>query len=134
MQARSASTITKVLAREIIDSRGNPTVEVDLTAGGQVYRASVPSGASTGMYEACELRDGGSRYLGKGCIKARFVVVVVIVLFFVMVVVVAAAAAVVAVAVVIVMCGWRCFCCSAACVRGRIERQTRVESERATEL
>ena len=54
-------------AREIIDSRGNPTVEVDLTAtGGFLGRAAVPSGASTGQKEALEKRDGGSRYMGKG--------------------------------------------------------------------
>jgi enolase len=59
--------VQSVLAREILDSRGNPTVEVDLvTDSGALYRASVPSGASTGAYEAVELRDGGSRYLGKG--------------------------------------------------------------------
>ena len=49
--------------REVIDSRGNPTVEVDVTTSQGVFRASVPSGASTGIYEAVELRDGGSRYL-----------------------------------------------------------------------
>ena len=49
--------------REGIDSRGNPTVEVDATTSQGVFRASVPSGASTGIYEAVELRDGGSRYL-----------------------------------------------------------------------
>jgi enolase len=57
-------------AREIIDSRGNPTVEVDLVTNTGLYRASVPSGASTGIYEACELRDGGSRYSGKGVLTA----------------------------------------------------------------
>jgi len=64
--------IVDVLAREILDSRGNPTVEVEVTLeDGTVGRAAVPSGASTGMYEACELRDGdGSRYLGKGVLKA----------------------------------------------------------------
>jgi enolase len=56
---------------EILDSRGNPTVEVDLTLDdGSMYRASVPSGASTGVYEAVELRDGGSRYMGKGVLTA----------------------------------------------------------------
>ena len=61
-----------MVAREILDSRGNPTVEVDLTTeGGVSVRASVPSGASTGVHEACELRDGDkSRYLGKGVTKA----------------------------------------------------------------
>ena len=60
--------ITDVMAREILDSRGNPTVEVEVTLDdGTVGRAAVPSGASTGMYEACELRDGdAARYLGKG--------------------------------------------------------------------
>ena len=64
------STITKVHGREIIDSRGNPTVEVDVTTEDGLFRASVPSGASTGAYEACELRDGGSRYMGKGVLGA----------------------------------------------------------------
>ena len=60
--------IVDVLAREILDSRGNPTVEVEVTLDdGTVGRAAVPSGASTGIYEACELRDGDKgRYLGKG--------------------------------------------------------------------
>ena len=67
--------IVDVLGREIIDSRGNPTVEVEVTvdAGDRCYvgRAAVPSGASTGVHEACELRDGDkSRYLGKGVEKA----------------------------------------------------------------
>ena len=58
--------IVDVLGREILDSRGNPTVEVEVTLdNGVVGRAAVPSGASTGIYEACELRDGDkSRYLG----------------------------------------------------------------------
>ena len=66
------STIASVRAREIIDSRGNPTVEADVhTSDGQVYRAAVPSGASTGVYEALELRDkDANRFLGKGCLKA----------------------------------------------------------------
>jgi len=65
------STIKSVHAREIIDSRGNPTVEVDLTTDKGLFRAAVPSGASTGIYEACELRDGDkARYLGKGVLKA----------------------------------------------------------------
>jgi len=67
---RMMSAITGVDAREIIDSRGNPTVEVDITTATGTYTASVPSGASTGAYEAHELRDGGARYLGKGCLKA----------------------------------------------------------------
>jgi len=60
------SAITGVHGREIIDSRGNPTVEVDVTTAHGTFTASVPSGASTGAYEAVELRDGGSRYMGKG--------------------------------------------------------------------
>lgn len=63
--------IANVKAREILDSRGNPTVEVDLNLDdGSFGRAAVPSGASTGSYEAVELRDGGNRYLGKGVEKA----------------------------------------------------------------
>lgn len=64
------STIESVSAREILDSRGNPTVEVEVMTDDGLFRASVPSGASTGAYEAVELRDGGSRYLGKGVLKA----------------------------------------------------------------
>lgn len=66
------SIITNVLAREVLDSRGNPTVEVEVfTEAGAYGRAIVPSGASTGEYEAVELRDGDkSRYLGKGVLKA----------------------------------------------------------------
>ena len=65
------SNIAKVWAREILDSRGNPTVEVDvLTGGGFLGRAAVPSGASTGVHEAHELRDGGTRFCGKGVQKA----------------------------------------------------------------
>lgn len=66
------STIIDVYAREILDSRGNPTVEVDVVLGdGSMGRAAVPSGASTGEREAVELRDGDkARYLGKGCLKA----------------------------------------------------------------
>ena len=61
------TTIKSLRAREILDSRGNPTVEVDVTlADGSFARAAVPSGASTGAFEAAELRDGGARYLGKG--------------------------------------------------------------------
>ena len=64
--------IQSIRAREILDSRGNPTVEVDVVLeNGVLGRASVPSGASTGIYEACELRDGDkSRYLGKGTLRA----------------------------------------------------------------
>ena len=66
----SETTIQSVRGREIIDSRGNPTVEVDVQlSGGAFGRAAVPSGASTGEHEAWELRDGDkSRYLGKGCL------------------------------------------------------------------
>ena len=66
------SIITNVLAREVLDSRGNPTVEVEVfTESGAYGRSIVPSGASTGEYEAVELRDGDkSRYLGKGVLKA----------------------------------------------------------------
>jgi enolase len=67
-----AALIKKIRAREILDSRGNPTVEVETTlADGSFGRAAVPSGASTGVYEALELRDGDKgRYLGKGVLKA----------------------------------------------------------------
>ena len=65
------SKISKVIARQIFDSRGNPTVEVDiLTDKGVLGRAAVPSGASTGEHEAVELRDGGRNYMGKGVLKA----------------------------------------------------------------
>jgi enolase len=67
---RYMSAITGVHGREIIDSRGNPTVEVDVTTAKGTFTASVPSGASTGIYEAVELRDGGSRYMGKGVLGA----------------------------------------------------------------
>merc|ERR1712147_263634 len=63
--------IMHVFAREIFDSRGNPTVEVDLCTEMALFRAAVPSGASTGIYEALELRDGNKgRLLGKGVLKA----------------------------------------------------------------
>lgn len=63
--------IDDVAAREILDSRGNPTVEVEVVLDdGTLGRAAVPSGASTGQFEAVELRDGGDRYLGKGVLKA----------------------------------------------------------------
>ncbi|KAG2609247.1 hypothetical protein PVAP13_4KG019900 [Panicum virgatum] len=66
-----AVTIASVKARQIFDSRGNPTVEVDVVlSDGSLARGAVPSGASTGIYEALELRDGGSDYLGKGVLKA----------------------------------------------------------------
>lgn len=65
------SFITHIHARQILDSRGNPTIEVDVVTDlGFMGRAAVPSGASTGAYEAVELRDGGSDYMGKGVLKA----------------------------------------------------------------
>jgi len=64
------SKIHSIKAREILDSRGNPTVEVDLETNLGIFRASVPSGASRGKYEAVELRDGGKRYHGMGVLKA----------------------------------------------------------------
>ena len=65
------SYIVSVHARQILDSRGNPTVEVDvLTETGALGRAAVPSGASTGEYEAVELRDGGDDWMGKGVTQA----------------------------------------------------------------
>ena len=67
------SVITHIHARQILDSRGNPTVEVDvITSSGAMGRAAVPSGASTGIHEAVELRDNDeSRYMGKGVLNAR---------------------------------------------------------------
>ncbi|MEY3093867.1 MAG: phosphopyruvate hydratase [Actinobacteria bacterium] len=65
------TNIEEIKAREILDSRGNPTVEVDARlSDGSFARAAVPSGASTGAFEAAELRDGGTRYLGKGVLSA----------------------------------------------------------------
>ena len=65
------SIIIKVHARQILDSRGNPTIEVDVvTDNGILGRAAVPSGASTGEHEAVELRDGGKAFMGKGVLKA----------------------------------------------------------------
>jgi len=64
------SKITHVHAREVLDSRGNPTVEAEVTTENGFGRAMVPSGASTGEHEACELRDGDKRYGGKGVLKA----------------------------------------------------------------
>ncbi len=65
------SIILSVHARQILDSRGNPTVEVDVvTENGVMGRAAVPSGASTGEHEAVELRDGGNTFMGKGVSKA----------------------------------------------------------------
>src|SRR5690242_10449397 len=67
-----STSIEEIIAREVLDSRGNPTVEVDVQlSSGDVGRAIVPSGASTGAHEALELRDGDkSRYGGKGVLKA----------------------------------------------------------------
>lgn len=63
--------IQKVHAREVLDSRGNPTVEVEVTTDAGMFRSAVPSGASTGVHEACELRDGDkARYCGAGCTQA----------------------------------------------------------------
>ena len=65
------SIIINIHARQILDSRGNPTVEVDvITENNVLGRAAVPSGASTGEHEAVELRDGGKAYMGKGVLKA----------------------------------------------------------------
>src|SRR5512134_3280980 len=65
------SALRSVVAREILDSRGNPTVEVDVALrSGAQGRAAVPSGASTGEFEATELRDGGDAWMGKGVTQA----------------------------------------------------------------
>ena len=65
------SIIINIHARQILDSRGNPTVEVDVVTENNILgRAAVPSGASTGEHEAVELRDGGNTYMGKGVLKA----------------------------------------------------------------
>src|SRR4051812_38129300 len=66
------SYIARIVGRQILDSRGNPTVEVDVhTTNGSLGRAAVPSGASTGVHEAVELRDGDkSMYMGKGVLRA----------------------------------------------------------------
>ncbi|HLS18617.1 MAG TPA: phosphopyruvate hydratase, partial [Paracoccaceae bacterium] len=65
------SAIIDIIGREILDSRGNPTIEVDIVLeDGTLGRSAVPSGASTGAHEAVELRDGGERYLGKGVRQA----------------------------------------------------------------
>lgn len=69
--ANQSNSITNIFARQILDSRGQPTIEVDLTTGKGVFRAAVPSGASTGIYEALELRDGDkSKFNGKGVLTA----------------------------------------------------------------
>src|SRR3954454_12688730 len=72
MEFQLDTMIESIRARQILDSRGNPTLEVDVTLfDGATGRAAVPSGASTGAYEAVELRDGDkSRYAGKGVLKA----------------------------------------------------------------
>ncbi len=62
--------ITKIKSRWILDSRGNPTVESDVFVGKNYSRAAVPSGASTGVLEALELRDGGKAFMGKHVLKA----------------------------------------------------------------
>src|SRR3954451_22789921 len=70
-QGDTLSTVEAVAAREILDSRGNPTVEVEVMLDdGTIARAAVPSGASTGAFEAVEKRDGGDRYGGKGVEQA----------------------------------------------------------------
>jgi len=70
LKVKITSRIKSIKAREILDSRGEPTVEVDLITSDGVFQASVPSGASKGKYEAKELRDGGKRHQGKGVLKA----------------------------------------------------------------
>eukprot|EP00245_Coleochaete_scutata_P002382 TRINITY_DN1310_c0_g1_i1.p1 TRINITY_DN1310_c0_g1~~TRINITY_DN1310_c0_g1_i1.p1 ORF type:complete len:479 (+),score=110.83 TRINITY_DN1310_c0_g1_i1:118-1554(+) len=71
LKKMSTSRIIKIQARQIFDSRGNPTVEVDVTTNKGLFRAAVPSGASTGVYEAVELRDGDkAKWMGKGVLKA----------------------------------------------------------------
>lgn len=70
MKKMSPGSITKIVGRQIFDSRGNPTVEADVFTHKGWFRAAVPSGASTGVYEAVELRDKGDRYMGKGVQKA----------------------------------------------------------------
>jgi len=66
----SELTITRVWSREVLDSRGNPTVEAQVETDAVVVTAIAPSGASTGTFEALELRDGDARYGGKGVLKA----------------------------------------------------------------
>jgi len=70
LPADDKAKVISLVGREVVDSRGNPTVEAVLTTGYGTFSAIVPSGASTGIYEALELRDGGGRYKGKGCQKA----------------------------------------------------------------
>ena len=66
----SSTTIERVHARQVLDSRGNPTVEAEVYTRGGFGRAIVPSGASTGALEAVEMRDGGNLYVGKGVSRA----------------------------------------------------------------
>ena len=69
--SKQFSSIKKIIAREILDSRGNPTIEADVSTAKGSFRGAVPSGSSTGIYEAPELRDEDKkRYLGKGVLKA----------------------------------------------------------------
>jgi len=70
MAKRTTPAITKIVGRQIFDSRGNPTVECDVYTHKGMFRGMVPSGASTGHYEAVELRDGGKDYMGKGVLTA----------------------------------------------------------------
>jgi len=70
LRKQTPPAITKVVGRQVFDSRGNPTVECDIHTGKGMFRAMVPSGASTGIYEAVELRDGGNAWMGKGCTTA----------------------------------------------------------------
>jgi len=70
LQADEKAAIISIVGREVMDSRGNPTIEATLTTGYGSFSAIVPSGASTGIYEALEMRDGGARYKGKGVTKA----------------------------------------------------------------
>jgi len=70
LMADDKAIIISVIGHEVMDSRGNPTVQAELTTGYGTFSAIVPSGASTGIYEALELRDGGERYAGKGVAKA----------------------------------------------------------------
>ena len=71
MESQSNTRIEHVQGRQVFDSRGNPTVEVDVAlSDGSTGRAAVPSGASTGEHEALELRDGGSEYMGQGVLQA----------------------------------------------------------------
>ena len=71
MEPQSNTRLEHVQGRQVVDSRGNPTVEVYVTlSDGSSGRAAVPSGASTGEHEALELRDGGAEYMGKGVLQA----------------------------------------------------------------